>query len=485
MLKSEKRDLEEQTSTSPAAEKKPLDWDKILAYVTLAFLALVAFNFGGNQWTYLYEAIGFVIAVAYFAVLPSQKNKAEEKRFLLYSIPLIVFAVFCSFSKFWLGSGFASFSSALINVMGILAFYVLGFLSHHVKALTLEKVVLAVLSGLALLVLISLIASLVDYGFFYVVRYSGMVRYYDGVPYAISDEYSLLYGFKILGVSLRYSMQFAFVLSISLLSLLFISPTKNKRLFIGVAVAGGIGLLAMILTPYVFGFKLAIPFVIFALLLRFVKFPQATPKWEKIVGYAVLGLGFLFLLIMFINGLKGGIAVLTSGFLGKVFNNRLLTVANETVAVAFHKASGGFDITGLFGIGFSETGEWLGQSVNESFFVTNRVFEFAALYEGGLLGFLGLFAMLVFAIISFRKYLHLDETLDGGKILILLLVASYVLYASLASDSTPLKEGSSSLYVSPLARNGMILLLVYFLGYAYTPIFPLSKKGKVEANDND
>jgi hypothetical protein len=28
-------------------------------------------------------------------------------------------------------------------------------------------------------------------------------------------------------------------------------------------------------------------------------------------------------------------------------------------------------------------------------------------------------------------------------------------------------------------------LLVFFLGYAYTPIFPLAKKGNVEAQDDD
>ena len=83
---------------------------------------------------------------------------------------------------------------------------------------------------------------------------------------------------------------------------------------------------------------------------------------------------------------------------------------------------------------------------------------------------------------AFRKYIHLEEALDGGKILILLLVASSVLYASLSTDSTPLNE-NPSLYVSPLARNGMILLLVFFLGYVYTPIFPLAKKGNM-AGDN-
>jgi hypothetical protein len=483
MIKSEKRELAEENAT-PTTEKKPLDWDRILSYVVLVFLALVSFSFGGNDWTYLYQAIAFVLAVAFYAVIPVNKDKAEGKRLLYYSIPLIVFAVFCSFSKFWLTGNFASFSSALINLMGILAFYAVGLMCRHLKSLALEKVVLAVLFGLALLVLISSIATLADYGFFYAVRYAKDVRFYDGRYIALADDYSLLYGFKILSVSLKYSMQFAFILTISLLSLLFISPKKNKLLFIGVAVAGGIGFLAMLFVPYVFGFKLAIPFVVFALLLRFVKFPQTTPKWEKIVGYVALALGSLFLLIMFINGVRGGIAVLTSGFLGKIFNNRLLVAANESVAVAFHKVGGGFDITGLFGIGFNQIGEWLGTSVNESFFVDNRVFEFAALYEGGILGFLGLFVMLVFAIMGFRKYIHPDEALDGGKILVLLLVASYVLYASLSTDSTPLNE-NPSLYVSPLARNGMILLLVFFLGYAYTPIFPLAKKGNVEAQDDD
>ena len=106
---------------------------------------------------------------------------------------------------------------------------------------------------------------------------------------------------------------------------------------------------------------------------------------------------------MFINGIRGGVAIPPSGFLGKLFNNRFLVIANESVAVALHKVGGGFDITGLFGIGFNQIGEWLGASVNASFFVDNRIFEFAALYEGGVLGFLGLFVMLVFAIMVFDE----------------------------------------------------------------------------------
>ena len=483
MIKSEKA-VAEQAEAKTSIPKKPIDWDKILSYVVLGFLALVSFQFGGNEYTYFYEAIAFVIVVAFYALIPTKKDADGQKYLLYYSIPLIVFAVFCSFSKFWLASSFSSFSSALISLMGILAFYGLGLLCHHLKNISLQKVALAILFGLALLVLISLIATLADYGFFYAIRYANDVRYFDANPIRIADDYSLLNGFSIVSMSLKYSMQFAFVLSISLLSLLFISPKKNKLLFIGVAIAGGVGLLAMILVPYVFGLKLAIPFVLLALLLRFVKFPSSTPKWEKIVGYLALASGLLVLLILFINGLQGGIAVLTSGFLGQVFDNRFLSVVSQTIAVAFHSSSGGFDVTGLFGIAFDQGGTWLGATVNPYFFYANRIFEFAALYEGGLLGFLGLFGLLVFAVIAFRKYLHLDAELDGGKILVLLLVSSFVLYASLSTDSTPFNQ-NPGLYVSPLVRNAMILLLVFLIGYSYTPIFPFRKKVSLKEGEDD
>jgi hypothetical protein len=475
----------EQNKTTNSAQKT-LDWDKILAYGTMVFLALLSFNFGGSKWTYILEAVGFIIAAGFLGLVPSHLDKTAKKSLLVYAIPLLVFAVFSSFSNFWLGSGFASLSAGIINAVGIVAFFLIGYLSHTIKGLKFEYILFAILAGLGLLVLISMIATLVEYGPFYAIKYAGMVRFYDANYYQVNQEYAFLYGFEIVRMSVRYSMQFAFVLAVSLLSLLFISPKKEKLLFIVVAVSGGIGLLAMILVPFVAGFKLLIPAVLVALVLRFVKFPEQTPKWEKILFYVVLGLGILVLLGFFVIGLSGS-SSLAKPF-GKLGTNRYMTTIYEIIDVTFHKNSTAVlvkDFSGIFGMANDKVGLFDGGSVSISFFTNNRVFEFTAIYEGGLFAFLGLVALLVFAIISFRKYFHSEETLDGKKIFVFLFVFSYVLFNSFESDCIPLID-SPTTYISPLTRNSLFLVMLFFLGYSYTPIFTLKDKSALkEDEDND
>ena len=79
------------TASSPS---KKFDKEKTLAYVVLGFLGLVAFGFGGSQYTYLLSAIGFLVAIAILALLPYKASPKENKALLYYAIPLGVFAVF-------------------------------------------------------------------------------------------------------------------------------------------------------------------------------------------------------------------------------------------------------------------------------------------------------------------------------------------------------------------------------------------------------
>jgi hypothetical protein len=177
-----------------------VDKEKILAYVILGFLGLTSFGFGGLQYSYILSAVGFLLAIAVLAFIPYQGSKNENKALLYYAIPLGIFTVFSSFSKFHLDGQFSSISSGLINVFGIVAFFVLGFMARKMKYLSLKGILYAVLLGLALLSLISMIASLAEYGFFYAARYKGMVYYYDGISYPIDGEYTTCY---LVSISLR------------------------------------------------------------------------------------------------------------------------------------------------------------------------------------------------------------------------------------------------------------------------------------------
>jgi tripartite ATP-independent transporter DctM subunit len=201
MIKSEKAELKEQEAAS-GTKKTSFDAPKILAYVTLGFLGLVAFGFGGPQYTYIYSALGFILAVGVLTLIPHSLAKDETKALLYYSIPLIVFALFTSFSRFHSVTSFGGLSNGLINLFGICAFFGLGFLSQKTGYVSLRGLLFAALLGFSLFALINCIISLAEYGPFYVQRYAGAVYYYDGTGHTISSEYSILFSFKIVAGSL-------------------------------------------------------------------------------------------------------------------------------------------------------------------------------------------------------------------------------------------------------------------------------------------
>jgi hypothetical protein len=111
-----------------------------------------------------------------------------------------------------------------------------------VKDISLRGVLLAVIIGLSALTLISAISSLATYGPFYAIRYKGLAYYYDGIPFTVSNEYTMLFGFHLVAVSVRYGAQYAFLCACSLVALFFVSPKEEKALFITIAVCGGMGL---------------------------------------------------------------------------------------------------------------------------------------------------------------------------------------------------------------------------------------------------
>jgi hypothetical protein len=210
---------------------------------------------------------------------------------------------------------------------------------------------------------------------------------------------------------------------------------------------------------------------------------------EKILSWVVLGVGVLLLLIVFINGIAD-IAALNNGGLGRIFNNgRYLLPINEIIQAVFWKETSGgaktvFDLTGLFGMAMTDGGTWEGASFSEGFFIKNRVFEFSALYEGGLFAFLALLVMLVFAFISLRKFLHTEEKIKPEKVLLAALFVGWFLYESLESDSYPVVYTweSSARYCSPLFENNLFLIMVFLLGFSYTPIFSFKEKAEKEAS---
>jgi hypothetical protein len=165
---------------------------------------------------------------------------------------------------------------------------------------------------------------------------------------------------------------------------------------------------------------------------------------------------------------------------------------NEIIQSVFWKQNSAgvasFTLLGLFGISPTASGTWLGRAFEGGFYYLNRIFEFNALYEGGLLAFLGLLVGIVFAIISLRKFLHSENGVRGEKILLVALLLGWFIYASLESDSFPVLSYPNAPYrfVSPIFHNNFFLVMMALLGASYQPIFleSIRKKARL-ANHED
>lgn len=473
--------------------KKSWNKEQILAYVYLLFLGLVSFNLGGTRYSYLFQALGFVLAAVTLTLISFKLEPSESKALLYYSIPLIIFAIFTSFSRYHL-SGLNGLSSSVINAVGILSFFALGYISRHIKTLNLRFLLMAVLVGFALFTLIGLIANLAEYGPFYSARFAGLVYYEDGIHYTLSSEAMALEALSLVTVSKAYGFQLAYLLAASLAGLLFLPFKANKSFFLTVAITGGIGLLDLLLCPYWTAIILLVPVYLLALLLRFVKFPQATPKWEKTVAWTVLSLGSLFAFIVVVNGIAA-IPALCQGALGRLFtNNRIMLVVNEIVHASFWKATGtgyAFDLLGLFGMKANAssilTQSFAGLEFDEGFYLSNSLVEFSVFYEGGLLAFIAFIALFAFASIALRKYLHTEQNIDGAKLIVVALLLGWFLYHSLLDDAYPFAHSSANtMYlVSSFTRNDTFLVMMFLLGVSYTPVFNLQKHAALGGDDDE
>jgi hypothetical protein len=464
-------------------KKKAISTGKIISYITFVFLFLVAFAFGGSKFVSIYSMLGFIFAVGVLSLRTERLQKDELIRLLCYGIPLIIFAILDSFSRFWVSLS-ASAASDLINLFGLISAFVFGFGIKGNKEVKLKWILVSILSGFALLVLLSTIYSVSRYGLFYVQTLQNKVYFYQGQTFAYSSEMKLLLGFNFETVTVAYGSIFAYVLASSLCALLFIDPKKEKFLFFTVLACGFIGLLSLLALPAIKAVILLVVPLVVACLLRLLPLQKTPTSKEKIIFFTLIGLMGVYFAVVFFNGINNPEILKTNKGLAKIFDNgAYLRPINEIINAVLTKPFSGFNSAGFFfGLQTSVNGEALEYS---TFMGTatylpafnNRVFEFAALYEGGFFAFLALCVFLVFALISVRKYLFSEGQLTGEKGLVALILLAILVYLSFESSVFPYIYSNTN-YVSPFRKNAIMLIALFLLGYSYTPIFG---QAKVEA----
>lgn len=445
-------------------------YDALIIFLVIECLALTAFSLADANIIFRY--LGFLIAIVLIPFALMFTSKKEWLSLGLFSLPLIIIAFLTGFSTFTRDMGYGSLDNLSV-VLGTLAFFFLGFAVRRVKKFKIDIALLTIGVAMALLVFLSLVYSLYQYGPFHVALYDGLVYYYDGRLFVVSEETKWLLGFSFVEMSTNYVTLFGTMLSTSLAGLLYVSPKNEPRKFYITLAIGLVGLLSIVLLPNLDALYLLIPVLIFALLYRFIRSREKVGVAVQYIFFALLGIAGIVLLITVLNA--ANISFLSNfiagnSLLNRLFNtNRFVSPWNEVLkAMLTSQGFFGFPLTYIDGL-VANTG----------------AFEFEIIKEGGFLAFLALIAFILLVIFSMYRYSAKSKDASYIKIIILTLLIAVFLHGSFLWNTFPLTYTDD--YYFSFFRSAPYLLILFIIGYAYYPLrgIPLIDQEVVSPLENN
>ena len=454
----------------------------LFLFLALELLAIVGFGLGGNN--VVYYILGFIVAIFGVVLTFKRIKKNEIFSLLMIAIPILLIAVFVSFGVLSQKNG------VLVNIatfIGIISFFLIGLSMRRSKGVNAELILICIGGGLALLVLISMIATWCQYGLFYGIRYkSTPIYFYGGERFDVTEEQSWLNGFSFVAVTLRYSGLFGVLLSTGLAGLFFINPKKELRKFIISGVIGFIGLLSLLTTPNVVGLLMLIPMLIVAGYTRVMMLEVIPEKVKKGirngVSYTFIGIVIILVIlfaVMFLNangydqidGYKPIASRVTSelsrtflenDILRKIFNNEsfmgpINRVLNQS-AIYFN----------YFGFISEHTASEVAMYSN------TKMFEIEIIKEGGIFAFIVLAFFLVFVVQNIFKYGKNSKDSKLSRGLIVTLLITFIIYSSFNNESFPFVHIAR--YYNSMFRSLPGLIFIFLIGFSF---YPDLKQGEV------
>lgn len=420
-------------------------------------LALVAINLG--DFNEIWTILGFIGSLLLIPYLIFFFDKRERLSLLLFSIPLVLYSVFISFSRF----SFANYNwfTIIISLIGGLSFFFAGASLKKCKSFNIETALLIFFGALAFITTISFIVTFANYGFFYRGLSSSNVIYYDGEMFSL---YNLsLWVSQITNANMMnsdFAMMYALVLSSCLPGLLFISPKMYLKRFVLFAIFGGLGLLIILLSPNYYAIAIFILAMLFAIYVRFAK----TNKIGRIVLNTIAIITLVVFAIVFLifvlnsqsspsfNGVKSFIQ--NNVVLNFLFNENGFAKAFKPV-LDFTSTNYGFQNGGWLGFLFGSTQSYGGTGS----------FIFDVMTEGGFFALVSIIVFVVLAYISLQRYLRKGKDAMHVKIIIICFLATFFAFALIAYQSFPYM--TVNYYVS-FATFPITLVALFFIGYTFT-----------------
>ncbi|OQC10529.1 MAG: hypothetical protein BWX74_00602 [Tenericutes bacterium ADurb.Bin087] len=432
----------------------------ISLFLALEVVLFIALDFG-NIGT-VFKGLAFILA-AILAPFFFEEMKLDLGQglyvllmpILFYALVTMVAPAYGSYPEMYLNEVFMqlSFITRLINLLGVVSLLLLGYFIGKSEVFATKHIFIVVLAGLAAPVLVSLFATLINYGFFHPLVYKNLVTYYSGQEYDVASQASLLYGFRIMVGDLKALASMAVIIASAGLGLLFLNEQKDKFTIISLAIISAIGLLTLILTASFAALIYLLPALIFALLLKFDLLKKLKNKVTLGVVLGLVAIGTLIFLLTAYNVFNLQVVWQTNRITRKLFFNgymqRFYIVFKE--AVGFRNLYGYFVMT-LNGNKIFPTGNFL----------------FDVMWMDGLIGFLALFAFLVIFVMRLVKYFNKDKDDKILKVvLISVLLTAFFRFMLRYPFNIFTYEDFRAINYFPIINSPIFLLIVFIAGCVF------------------
>ena len=322
--------MKEQTKEVKPKKLNLASYGTVVGFLCMEVLAFISFYLG--QSFLLYSILSVVLGILLLLVTFNQIKKEGIASYAFLLFPLLVFGLLTALSDFNSKSlGAISLVDTIFVPITLVFISAAGFFSAYIKQFKIKTALLVIYIALGLYVFINLVLTMIYYVPFYTLIYSNSYIFYDGKPSVvpIGDMAYMLFGFKIIEVSIEYWSLFPSLLLTSCISLFFISPKKETREFVIYAILSFIGFLSLLFT--ISKFALLCDFILLSGIAVIV-IAGKIKKSHQILNGMFIGFGALALIIFlviflvaqtrwsFLNGLRSlisGNALLNRLFIGK------------------------------------------------------------------------------------------------------------------------------------------------------------------------
>ena len=478
-----------------------LRFGKPVSFLLLEILAIISFSLGSS---FAFFAILSALILILIIIVTFKEIKFDGiSSFAFFLFPIFIFGLISILSYFKYDPYNVMYESplAFLIPIGLTCFAATGYFINLTGSFKIRYALIVIYSGIALLTLINLFVTMIQFVPFYTLIYRDSYYYYNGSPSSssVGNMAYFLMNFSMVEVSLTYFSYYPLILLTAFLPLGFISFKENKKLFVTYLAFGCLGILTLLLTinkmTLLILFGVAIIIGVIALYTKF----KFNTKPLKIVGIVFGGLFVLGLLFIILNAQEGvagpslrigWIRSLTTSnsFLNRLFNsNGIINAYNSILDGLFLRISNesGSIMAKLFG--FPINGGYVDYFGAMTWRLTDsQSFFFDTFFTSGLFGVLLLTITIVVGIRMMFKYYVNSKDTQADKVMIMGFILVSLAVAFVRFDATPFIFDKT---IIPFYMNNIFAIDLFLFGYCFFNSKKAKEKEEVveikEENNNE